>query len=82
MTLEMFLSLVFRVSTGIAFIAFCFAGVSVCVYYSYKMAESLITKRGKYITRIKKSKAFNFGKPELQIVPKPERNGKKAQAKS
>jgi hypothetical protein len=81
MTIEMFLTAVFKVSTAIVFIAFCFAGVSVCVYYSYKMAESMITKRKRYITRIRKSRAFNFSKPELTVFPTVEKNGKRAQAK-
>jgi len=72
MTAEMFLSLIFKITGVVAVSSFFIAGAAVCVYYSWKMAESLIKKRRRYISRIKKShafKAFN-GEAKLEVVKK------------
>ncbi len=78
MTLELFLSVVFKVGTAIAFTAFAFALTSACVYYSWKMAEGLIKKRRRYIGRLKKSHAFKAFNGDAKIAVVPKKNGKAA----
>lgn len=80
MTIEQFLQTVFQVSVAVAFTGLCVAGVVVSVYYSWKMAEGLIKRRQKYITKIKRSKVFKLDKTAVRMVQN-ERNGKKAVAK-
>jgi hypothetical protein len=73
MTIELFLQTVFQISVAIAFTGLCAAGVSVSIYYSWKMAEGLIKKRTGFAAKLKKSKFFK--KSAISIV-KSERNGK------
>jgi hypothetical protein len=74
MTIELFLQAVFQISIAIAFTGLCAAGVSVSIYYSWKMAEGLIKKRESYAAKLKKSMFFKT-KPVISMV-KSERNGK------
>lgn len=84
MTAEAIIHLMFTVCGIIAISAFLIAGAVVATYYAWRMAESLIRKRTRYIKRIKKHVSFDVfndknEKRELKVVPK--KNGNKAAAK-
>ena len=79
MSLEVFMSIIAQVGTGIAFSAFVCSVAIVAVFYSYKMAETLIRRRTKYVRRIKTSRVFRefSGEKPVQLVKK---NGKVAKS--
>jgi ABC-type molybdate transport system permease subunit len=68
MGIEQFLQTVFQVSVAVAFTALCVAAVVVSVYYSYKMADGLIRRRDRILSKIKRSRVFGIDKPALRMV--------------
>ena len=76
MTIEIFLQTVFQVSIAASFTALCGAGVAISIFYSWKMAEGLISRRTRIIGKVKKSRFFSKETPAIRMV-KAEKSAKK-----
>ena len=76
MDLELFLSTIFKVATGIVFTGLTASLTAIALFWSWKMASNLIRHHKKYANKIRKA-TVKFDRSEIKVV----KNGKKAAAK-
>ncbi|MFA5385822.1 MAG: hypothetical protein WC364_14400 [Eubacteriales bacterium] len=70
MTMQTYLSIVSQFVFSAAVTIFLISLLVVISYYCFKMAQGLILKRDKIVTKVKKAIAFPPAKPELVSVKK------------